>query len=622
MRHRLVTVLLVSCFLALSSGPGSAATGQAGLADLVRVFGEYGQARERGDPAAALDLARRAVDLGEQVYGAGGLDMARLLETLADALVAAGRPAEAAPVLRRALAVREAAQGAEHPDLAVLLGRLADLALAEKDYDTARSLRKRALTIDERTYGPVHLNTAADLDKLAQVDEAAGDWTQAGVLRRRADTARKEAAKRAEMLDRRPSGTAMGEVPAPVRGKGDAKAAVDGARPFAVVRVFYGTNRARTGSAKPAQFYGTERGDLEMGHVDVSIPFLHQVGRLESPSSLMLDLVENPRNHVVLLTVTPLKKRAFLRSLKQNVRGGSGEVLVFVHGYNVSFNDGARRAAQLSYDLNFDGTTLLYSWPSQAGTFSYITDEAAVKVSSRKLRTFLLMVAEQSGAERIHVIAHSMGNRATMEALELLALGWDREEGAPKLFDQVILTAPDVDSDYFAEMSGEIRNLARRVTLYASENDRALTLSNELHGGHPRAGQSGPDILVLPQVDTVDMSRVETDALGHSYFGDHSGAIYDIFSLLWRNLPPEQRCGMKATPKGDLKFWTFVPGDCGNPVLRNASLLVKRYGAEARERAIAQVAVRHAEQDAEGVREWTRIVRQVEKLITAGPGAD
>ncbi|MCB2101773.1 MAG: alpha/beta hydrolase, partial [Rhodobacterales bacterium] len=509
---RFATILMVFWVLALQPTPGMAAAGQGGqtgLADLARVYGEYGEARERGDTAAALVLARRAVDLGEHVYGPGNLDLARLLESLADALEAAGKGDEARAALGRALAIREAVQGPDHPDLTALLARLADLAVAAKDMDAAISLRQRALAIDTAVYGRDHLNTVASLEGLARAHEAAGHWSQAGALRRQADADRREAAKRTDSLDKRPSGDVDGSLV--VRGKGDAKGNVDGARPFAVVRVFYGTNRARTGSDKPSQFYGTERGDLDMGYVDVSIPFHHEVGRLESPSSLLLDLVENPRNHIVLLTVTPLNKRTFLRNLKKNLRGGANEVLVFVHGYNVSFNDGARRAAQLTYDLNFDGTTLLYSWPSQAGTFSYITDEAAVKVSSRKLRSFLHMVAEESGAERIHVIAHSMGNRATMEALELLALSWEREEGAPKLFDQVILTAPDVDSDYFAEMSAEIKNLARRVTLYASENDKALSLSNELHGGHPRAGQSGPEILVLPNVDTVDMSRVETD---------------------------------------------------------------------------------------------------------------
>ena len=78
----------------------------------------------------------------------------------------------------------------------------------------------------------------------------------------------------------------------------------------------------------------------------------------------------------------------------------------------------ARRVAQLAYDLDFDGTPMLYSWPSQASPTAYAVDEAAVGISGRRMADFLETVVAQSGAEHIHLIAHSMGNRALIEALQ------------------------------------------------------------------------------------------------------------------------------------------------------------------------------------------------------------
>src|SRR5450432_1073622 len=51
---------------------------------------------------------------------------------------------------------------------------------------------------------------------------------------------------------------------------------------FATVRVFYGTNRARSGETKPALFYGKGRGDLQYGYLNVTIPQIHKEAELET----------------------------------------------------------------------------------------------------------------------------------------------------------------------------------------------------------------------------------------------------------------------------------------------------------------------------------------------------
>jgi esterase/lipase superfamily enzyme len=44
------------------------------------------------------------------------------------------------------------------------------------------------------------------------------------------------------------------------------------------------------------------------------------------------------------------------------------EALVFIHGFNNSFEDALRRAGQLAYDLRFDGPVFAFSWSSE-GSF-------------------------------------------------------------------------------------------------------------------------------------------------------------------------------------------------------------------------------------------------------------
>ena len=88
--------------------------------------------------------------------------------------------------------------------------------------------------------------------------------------------------------------------------------------------------------------------------------------------------------------------------------------------------------------------------------------------------------------------------------------------------------------------SGTGAKMAERVTLYASSNDEALRLSKKLHG-YPRAGEAGRDIVILPGMDTVDCTAVDTSLLGHSYYGDSGSVLSDIVEVLEDAKPADQR---------------------------------------------------------------------------------
>src|SRR5262249_29828768 len=128
-----------------------------------------------------------------------------------------------------------------------------------------------------------------------------------------------------------------------------------------VIPVFYGTDRARGENDTPARYYCGTRGPRSFGIARVSVPIIgRDKGELPAPSWWKLQFSEDPEKHVILVGVQALEKNQFVDQLHDSLAAADErDVLIFVHGYNVSFEDAARRAAQLSVDLNFGGRTLL-----------------------------------------------------------------------------------------------------------------------------------------------------------------------------------------------------------------------------------------------------------------------
>jgi esterase/lipase superfamily enzyme len=329
---------------------------------------------------------------------------------------------------------------------------------------------------------------------------------------------------------------------------------------YAQVEVFYGTDRIERRSRVPEEKFGQERSNwsnLHLGVCRVSVPRDHRMGQIERPSIWRFEFRPDPKKHMVLLDVRPLSQPDFYLRLKGNLgKSRERELLVFIHGYNVSFANAVLRTAQLAYDLGLDGAPVLYSWPSQAVHSKYLVDETNVEWTAPHLEKFLRELAARSSARSIHLIAHSMGNRALTRALQQIAARTDRN--AKPLFSEILLTAPDIDSGVFADLAKVFRRAGERVTLYASSNDEALKASKKVHG-YPRAGESGLNLVVLPGVDTIDVSAVDTSLLGHSYYGDNRSVLSDVFNLLRKREPPDRRFGLRKRKKAGLPYWVFSP---------------------------------------------------------------
>lgn len=342
-------------------------------------------------------------------------------------------------------------------------------------------------------------------------------------------------------------GGQMHEPPAAANGGGD--------EDYAVVRVLYATDRNHIADAKPAEAFGGERAALSYGYCEVSIPREHRLGELEKPSIWRLEFREDPAKHVVLLSTVVASEDEFFRDLAARVAmSAGGNAFLFVHGYNVAFAEAARRTAQISYDLAFDGAPVFYSWPSQGKTQAYTVDEQNIEWSQTNLRGFLEDFFTRSQAQNVYLIAHSMGNRALTRAVASLMN--DKPELRARL-KEVILTAPDIDAEVFKrDIAPALAAAGRPITLYASSQDLALRASKQVHG-YPRAGDAGPGLIVMPGIETIDASQVDTSLLGHSYFAEASSVLSDIYYLIRDGERADRRFGLRRIEGAAGAHWEF-----------------------------------------------------------------
>lgn len=359
-------------------------------------------------------------------------------------------------------------------------------------------------------------------------------------------------------------------VPPPASRNGDAAQAKPEDQDYAIVPIFYGTDRNRVTTPKRID-YGSDRARrLELGFAEVTIPKKHQVPNIERPWALKVPYLEitlwqaaeNPRDHFTVKSVQARSEEEFLAAVKARLGASKrypGHALVFVHGYNNGFDVALYRTAQIAYDIDFDGAPMLYSWPSGGNFTSYNYDRESSVQAEPYMRKFFEMVTAKTGATAIDVVAHSMGNVPLLNVLRDLR----RSLPTGVALNQIVLAAPDVDRDIFTNLANEIKGIAKGVTLYASSNDNALIISRQVAGGVPRAGEvpaEGP--LVLDGIDTIDVSAASTDVLAvkHNTYAERKELLTDIGALFRTGVrPPKARFPLYetvTTPAGG-SYWRF-----------------------------------------------------------------
>lgn len=326
---------------------------------------------------------------------------------------------------------------------------------------------------------------------------------------------------------------------------------------FTVVRVFYATDREAVADMQSVGYIGihSAKKTLSYGSCDVSIPENHSLAEIERPSIWRFEFHPDPEKHMILQKVVPESKDVFFNQVSAAVSSSpSKDAFVFIHGYNMSFERAAIRTAQLTYDLGFKGAPILYSWPSKGSLLGYLADEDAVDETTADFKHFLEDVANNTGASVVHVVAHSMGNRAALPALSQLA--GDTHFPNFAKFSTIVFAAPDVDRDVFVNAIAQIRKPQTKITLYVSQHDQALNASHFLFHKELRAGEGGSHTIVLPGMDTVDVSQISADALGHSYYGNNSNVVRDLLEFFRGKIAP--RPGLTPVRLGALAYWELT----------------------------------------------------------------
>jgi esterase/lipase superfamily enzyme len=321
-----------------------------------------------------------------------------------------------------------------------------------------------------------------------------------------------------------------------------------------VVPVWYATNRTPEDGG-----YGNGRSvATSYGRALVYVPEAHRFGETGSSFWQRFKRFDWRDDRLRLQAVEPREQERFFSEIRAEMDmarqdGDTTHALVFIHGFNVSFEEAAIRAAQLGLDLKVSGATAFFSWPSRGTISAYTADEATIEASEGAISRFLIDFSAQCGAKQVHLIAHSMGNRGLLRALQRIAA--DAQAHSALRFGQIFLAAPDVDRDLFLDLARLYPQFAQRTTLYASSADRAVHLSARMHDA-PRAGYFSP-YTVASGVDTVAVPNFDLDWIGHGYYAEAEALLHDIFDLMQRDAPPSSRQRLITAEADGLHFWRF-----------------------------------------------------------------
>jgi esterase/lipase superfamily enzyme len=267
----------------------------------------------------------------------------------------------------------------------------------------------------------------------------------------------------------------------------------------------------------------------------LSVPPHHKAGQIERPMFGVAD----PAKHFVEVSRRELDEQSFRNELATNISGRIGsnrDVLLYVHGFNTSYDDARFRLAQIVADGRFGGIPVLFTWPSSDNLLDYEAARESATASRDALANLLEDLSEVPDIGKIHILAHSMGTWLSMEALRQRAIA-----GSPDLngkLGMVMLAAPDIDLSVFRE---QLRLLnPSHVSVLISASDKALSLSETLAGDRPRVGALDPrkprDRAALARlgVKVYDLSGESTGIIGHDTYADAPDVVRSIGAQIGR----------------------------------------------------------------------------------------
>lgn len=288
-----------------------------------------------------------------------------------------------------------------------------------------------------------------------------------------------------------------------------------------LVDMVVATTRAPSGD--PATLFSGERGtDLKVDAVTISIPpdGKRQPGQVQWPKKVPAD----PRTEFATVRVEPVEQVAEQQAWMRQHGGKNRRVMVFVHGFNNTYEDSVYRFAQIVHDSKADVAPVVFTWPSRASVFDYAYDRESTNYSRDALEELFQRMARDPSVGEVTVMAHSMGTWLAVEAIRQMAI---RNGAVSPKITQVLLASPDLDVDVFAQQIRSLGPKKPQFTIFVSRDDRALDLSRFISGNVDRLGQVDPtaepyrSAFTEAGIRVLDLTSLKgQDGLGHNKFAD------------------------------------------------------------------------------------------------------
>ena len=331
---------------------------------------------------------------------------------------------------------------------------------------------------------------------------------------------------------------------------------------YAYVKVFYGTDRGyekKIEKKKGKIIYTASRtSEIKYGTCEVYIP-KEMPKEYVYPTFWRLDFLEEPTHLMVLSKIDQVDKKTFYDELSSEVlKTPEKKAFLFIHGFNMSFDNAAKRTAQIAYHLGSDVVPIFYSWPSMGNIVGYLADEDSVEWTRPQLKAFLDDVATYSGAKTIYLMAHSMGNRALSKAVMSSNNSNDKKILSTS-YSSIMMAAPDIDQDVFKrDIAPVLKLTGASITIYTSANDNALKASSGLHNDK-RVGEIIGSPILIDGIETVDVSGIDSSFTGHGYYFNSDPFLNDLAQIIKGGKGASLRPNLQPVTSGGIeRYWKLL----------------------------------------------------------------
>ncbi|MGJ7511338.1 alpha/beta hydrolase [Variovorax sp. GT1P44] len=363
------------------------------------------------------------------------------------------------------------------------------------------------------------------------------------------------------------------------------------------VPVFYATNRLALIEEPEPLHTIVPTDDLRFGVAHVRVgdetldwETLHRLSTSADPAERPIVHLERLEQMAVLNAKQEVKNspeaQAFFAMVNKALEASpNSELLIYVHGSNNTVPRAAAQAAQFRHFTGRRMVVLSFMWPSAGSILRYLTD---VNNAARTVEPFARLVellAENTKASRIDVLAYSAGAQVLSPALAHLATprpGESRADLQARLrLGQIYFAAPDIDTRRFVNELGVYIDIIDRVSIAANLNDSVLRFA-AIVGRASRAGR--PDITELNADQTrflveasqklrFDLIRVDPNDIpnlpesSHDFWYDDPWVSGDMLAQFLLSAPPPRRGLDEQRSSGGARYWTF-PSDFYDRIYR------------------------------------------------------